>query len=286
MPLDPRSSAGRKGAHRRARELGGDTVEFEAVDYRPPTTGATDVGEVPSDVSSRLGEATSPRSLSVGGGSADDGKMPRRAIAVIAIAALAVFAIAFALIRGAFVSLEESSRSADGASGAVDAYSLFAVTGEDGGLDVAYLAYVDSINERAEFRRLPGALVLDAAGDATLAGVFASTGLGGLSDRVSAFSDVSISAAVQLAASEMEEVLGLAASGDGARDPSGIASSLMSRSQLVSETSLRGLLRTLRDIGPDGVIVLGCPTLPTDPGPSLDQGAWTTAARGMRDPTV
>ncbi len=287
----------------RTRTLGGETVEFQAVDYRPPQGVRTTSDTRPEAVSpardANLGRATGVSSLRAGSASsarpAAAGKepLPRRtrvAIGVaLAVVAVAVFVGGYFGFSAVFQSLNDSAAEASSAIYATDAYSLFAVEGDDGSLDAAYLTYVDSIDERVEMCLLdPGTYCTTGPDGAPLdlADIYAGEGLAGLLDEVAGLAGVEVVAAVAVSPDEMARVLALGGSEPG--EASALAAQVWDDGQQIGETALRGLLATMADVPAENHLVLDAPAAEEQVAEGttmlvLDAASWTSTVRGMRD---
>lgn len=215
----------------------------------------------------------------------------RRLVALLAVLAVLVFAVVFLVARNALQSIGEASVAGVGASAATDEYVCLAVG--DSALGSAYLVYADSINERAVACRLPADLDAgrEASGRATLADVYAADGAEAVAEAVASLSGVEIGAYAQLDGEEADGLFAILDRDPQAPSPNELAARVCSRPQGVDETALRGLLRTLRDVGPDGAVVFDAPTRAMDrqdgsTGLVLEQEVWLTEVRGMRDPSA
>ncbi len=287
----------------RTRTLGGETVEFQAVDYRPPQGVRTTTDTRPEAVApagdARLGRAAGVASLRLAGASptrASAGKEPltQRTKAVIAavlvVVAAAVFAGGYLGFSAVFGSLNSSVIEASSAIYATDAYSLFAVEGDDGALQDVYLAYVDSIDERVELCHLVPGTYCGTGSDGSaldLASVYAQGGLASLLETVADLAGVEVVAAVSVSPDEMAQVLAL---GGTQGEAASLAAQVWDEDQQVTETALRGLLNTMADVSDENHLVLEAPAEEAEVADGttmtvLDDALWTSMVLGMRDAT-
>ncbi len=221
-------------------------------------------------------------------------------IVCVVVLAAALIAGACALFVSALESLNQPSDGADSASYATDQYVLIAQSDETGQLAQAYIAYVDSINGRTELCRLDprtmtstsqttGTLASDGSVE-TLSEVWAARGLDGLVRSVETMGGIDIVGGMSVDSSQMEQILDLASDAETQVATSDLASSIASSQSgdaALSKSAIRGLLVTIKDIGPDGYVLLTAPTSEQDNSGTadlqLDYDRWTVMLGGMRD---
>ena len=287
----------------RTRTMAGETVEFSAVDYRAPEAPAATVpGCAPKAVDvapgvamgravgvSSLGRGRASGSADAGsGGAGGPGRSPRVVAAVVVAFAVLVFALAFFGFSEMFKGLNESASSESSVTYATDAYTLFAVSGEDGGLSALYLGYVDSINERVELCSIDPAVEVVGGGDETetLAEVYGRAGAADVADAVASLALVEVRTWMAVDEAQMGEVLSLC---EGTADES-VVTSLVSEisgdGQGITSTALYGLLLAVYQIGPENYVLLQAPVeeeSQENGGVRLEDSDWLIMVRGMRD---
>lgn len=292
-----------EAASARTRTLAGETVEFKAVDYRPPEDaerpGDTRPRAVDADAG-RLGRASgvaSLRSSAVGSDRAQrlSGKGIAAVLVVFAVLVVLVFAGGYALMQNMLADINEGSTGELSAGYATDSYTLIAVVGNDGALEELYLGYVDSIRERTEFCSIDPQVRYAEDGTAdihTFADVYASRGLEGLRAALGATASVSIPTAVSVDDGQAARVFMLAEGQDGDADTIELAASIFDGGeQTVSLSALQGLLLAIKQIGPDGFVMLSAPVeqieLSDGRGAlAFQPQAWLSMVRAMRDATA
>lgn len=276
------------------------TREFRPVDYQAPEQ-PQDRAADSIDVS-RLGRAHGVSSLRDGHmsrsqeGRRDAQGHKKSMVPIIVIVAVLVCALVvgmFFLFRSALLSVDGNAAQDSSATYATDAYVLFAVSGDDGTLVAAYVGYVDSINGRTELCRVEAASRSDLAtsegGAQTLADDFAARGLEGLTMTLERMGDIDIKASLSLSSQEMDAVIDLASGAGDSVEPGGLAGQICEdEGQQITQSALRGLLVTIADIGPEGLVELSAPTMEGsqegDEGAVIiDEQQWVTMLRGMRD---
>ena len=286
----------------RTRTLEGQTVEFKAVDYQPAANanaaGSTDTRPRAVEPVAQLGKASGVSSLRrTQHGEGAKEPLSRKTVGIIAavlvVLALVVFVGGYFVGRAVFSSVNENASNATSGSYATDAYTVFAVQGDDGALRAVYLGYVDSINERVELCWIePNTYFAEdgVLGLVDLAGVYDQRGFTALVNAVSSSADVSVSAAVLVSPAQMEQVLQLVTDEGAAVDPTTLAREIWDENQQVSEAALRGLLVTMKQISPENHVILTAPTEETtmeghEDTLVLRHQDWLTMVRGMRDPS-
>ncbi len=285
----------------RTRKLGGETVEFKAVDYQAPESPSARPYAVSEADVEQLDRAVGVSSLRKGPSSPQDGRggspLGRKGWAGVAAAlvvlAVLVFAGGYALMQGVLTSVNEGGKSELSAGYATDAYTLMAVRGDDGALSSLYLGYVDSIRDRSEFCAIAPSVRYTEDGTEgieTFADVFDTRGLDGLASAVASTASVGITTAFCVTEPQAAELFSLS-EGEGADiDPARLAASIMKEPQGISEAALKGLLLALKQVGPAGFVMLQAPV---EEIPSMDGGTvlafrpqeWHMLVHGMRDVT-
>lgn len=290
----------------------GSSSSFRTADYQAPQgAGTQETAPVDEEAMSRLDASASgvsslrqtvsqDRDRQGGEGSAPIPR--RRALAIALVAALAVVLLAlgaFFLFRSALRSLSEAPAAG---STLTDSYLALAQTDDQGALAAVYLAYVDSIEGRTELCRLSASTLAGSSGStgaegdgqeeqaATLADVWERGGLEDLRATLAELSAVDIPAAVQVSGAQLDAIVDLAQGADTKATPASLAQDLAQGATVGSaatQACLRTLLSTIKEIGPDGYVLLYAPVQQTSDQDqtteALSSADWLTMVRGMRD---
>lgn len=287
----------------RTRTLGGETVEFKAVDYRAPEGARPDDTRpraVAAAEGTRFGHAAGvsslrkePAPVSEGRGVASLGRKGWAAVAaVLATLVVLVFAGGYVLMQGVLTSVNEGGTGELSAGYATDSYTVVAVRGDDGSLASLYLGYVDSIRGRSEFCSLDPKVRYTEDGTEGIrdfADVYGSRGLEGLVNAVASTAAITVPTAFVVDESQASALFSLGEEGEAsAVDPAELAAAIAGEGQEISQAALRGLLLTIKQVGPEGFVMLQAPTeeVSTADGGSalaLQPQAWLMLVRGLRD---
>lgn len=302
-------------AHTRTMSTEG-TTSFSPVDYQAPASSVADAQQnsrtqVDRQTMSRLGKhaagvsslrASSKASAGRRAAKQDSSNGAKIAVIVMVVVALVVAIGAFFLVRGALLSLNDSSAEQSSAVYATDSYLVFGVPASDGTLADAYLVYVDSIDSRTEMMHLDANTSTVAGSDEasgisesaqqadTFADVWNANGIEGLASAVESLGSIDVKLALVLTSDQMSQILDLASNADSTVDTAELAESIASANadnSDVTSAAIRGLLVTIKDVGPEGYTMLEEPADDVNVGERpvevLRSADWLETLSGMRD---